>query len=155
MNIFISYSTEDLSLVKKIIMQLGPFAKVSCWAKDHEPGQEIWPQIFGWIDAADIVLAVISDNTVVRAMSVGQEIGYAKKQDKLILPIITHNVSGTELGCLQGINYLRIDNNNPGPALQALQDWVIKKQEEKKYKTFQSWALLAGVIGTLWLASRE
>ena len=78
MRLFISYSTGDLEIVDQIADALRPHAEVFYWDKDKEPGKDTWQTIFRWIDSADLVIAVITDKTVARAMSVGQEIGHAK-----------------------------------------------------------------------------
>jgi hypothetical protein len=82
MKIFISYSTDDIRLVHKIATSLCSYSEVYYWAKDYIPGEEVWPTIFSWIDNSDLVIAVITDKTVSRAMSVGQEIGRAKTKNK-------------------------------------------------------------------------
>lgn len=82
MRIFISYSAEDFSLVHKLAKAISSIAEVYYWDKDKVLGKDSWPTIFNWIDAADLVVVVITDSTVSRAMAVGQEVGRAKAKDK-------------------------------------------------------------------------
>lgn len=57
MNVFISYSVEDTALVRSVADHVKQKANVAYWDKSKEPGKEVWPTIFGWIDRADLVLA--------------------------------------------------------------------------------------------------
>ncbi len=152
MNIFISYSTDSQDLVNKIANYLSPLATVPFWEQSKVLGEKDWELIFEWIDDSDIVLAVITDKTISRAMAVGQEIGYAKDADKFIIPIVTQNVKETDLGFLKGITYQRISNDNPGPALSALEsrigDW-------RRTDLMKNVAIFLGIVALIWLVSRE
>ena len=97
MKIFISYSTPDVFIVHNLAERIKPFAEVYYWAHSNLPGQEAWPSIFSWIDSSDLVIVLITDNTVRRAMAVGQELGRAKTQGRTIIPI----VSGPDLSKLK------------------------------------------------------
>lgn len=152
MNIFISYSTEDLSLVNQIADYLKHHATVRYWAKDKKPGEKDWDQIFEWIDESDLMLAVITDNAVARGIAVGSEIGYAKKHEVGIIPVVADNVSESHLGCLKGITYERIDRDNPGPALEKVARRV---REIKRQDFIEDCSVLAAVVGLIWLASRS
>ncbi len=118
MKIFISYGTPDIRIVKQLANQLRIFGEVYYWADSKLPGRDAWNSIFNWIDTADIVVVLITGNTVVRAMSVGQEVGRAKTKGKTIIPIISKTVSSAELGFLNGVTYQPIDVFNPYPAIE-------------------------------------
>ena len=133
MNIFISYSTKDMALIKEIETRLIPYGNIYYWDKDKQIGERDWDQIFNWICKSDIVLAIITENVVSRAMAVGNEIGFAKNQDKFIIPIITNNVSESELGCLKGITYERIDISNPWPVLEKIEATIRSKKEKEDF----------------------
>ncbi|MBI1821765.1 MAG: toll/interleukin-1 receptor domain-containing protein [Nitrospirae bacterium] len=153
MKIFISYSTDDLSLVHRIAEYLRPHVEVLFWDKSKVPGQEAWPTIFNWIDQSDLVLAVISDKTVSRAMSVGQEIGRAKAKTKTIIPLVAPGVSSSDLGCLNGITYQKIDPNNPGPALKNIEKGLLERKLQ--FENTQTLLLLGGILALLWLVSKK
>lgn len=155
MKVFISYSTTDLSLVHSIAQHIQPHAQVFYWDKDKLPGAESWPAIFGWIDQADMVLVLITDNTVVRAMSVGQEVGHAKAKKKMVVPLVAPGVLDDELGCLKGIVYQRFDPSNPVPALQQVRGLVASRG--KKIEEEQKTALwvIGGIAAFLWATSKE
>lgn len=153
MKVFISYSTSDLNLVKQLVEYISQHAEVFYWDKTKVPGQETWPSIFEWIDKCDLVLAVITDTTVSRAMAVGQEIGRAKAMVKTIVPVVAPEVPSSELGFLSGINYQRIQRENPGPALQAIEKVVLNIKQQKEAQ--QTLLLIGGVIALIWLASNK
>jgi hypothetical protein len=124
-NVFISYSVHDTGLVMLLASQLGLHGhSANWWSHSKEPGKEVWPQIFGWIDQADLVLAVITDRTVGRAMSVGHEIGRAKAKGKMIIPLVSHDVDNQELGFLSSVTQIRFDPQNPWPAIIELQRYT-------------------------------
>ena len=154
MKVFISYSAEDLSLVKWIGNQIEPHADVFYWANNKQPGAEAWTTIYSWIDQSDLVLAVITDSAVSRAMSVGQEIGRAKAKGKTVIPIVTPNVSSSELGCLSETTYQKIDSENPGVALNAIKQVILaKKQSLENQQTM--FFVVGGVLMLLLLTSKE
>ncbi len=153
MKVFISYSTNDFTLVSRIADHIRPHSEVLYWDNNKVPGKEAWPLIFSWIDKSDLVLVVITDNTISRAMSVGQEVGHAKAKQKMIIPIVTPNVSETDLGFLSGIIYQRIEHDNPGPALQAVERVILSKKHA--IESQQAIFLIFGVLGLILLASNE
>ena len=144
MKVFISYSTQDLDIVRLFAKQLQHFAEVKYWAENKVLGKESWDTIFSWIDSSDIVLVLITDNTVARAMSVGQEVGRAKAQNKYIIPIVTSTVPSSELGFLSGTTYQAIDPFNPIPAVLEITKALEKRSIEKKQN--QNAALVLAIL---------
>ena len=130
MNIFISYSASDTHAVQQIAQCLEGYGTVNYWAEKKEPGKEAWPLIFTWIDAADLVFVLITGKTLVRAMSVGQEIGRSKAQGKFIVPLVEPGISTSELGVLAGLTYIQLDPSNPDTALKTTQEVVEKRRVE-------------------------
>lgn len=152
MRIFLSYSTPDIHLVYQIANHLQQHAEVLFWAKDKIPGTESWPLIFQWIDQSDLVVVLITGNTISRAMSVGQEVGHAKAKSRPIIPIISPEVPSTELGFLAGITYQRIDPRNPGPALQQIGS--VTMAHKQTIENQQALMALLGVVGLVWLGAK-
>ena len=125
MKIFVSYSVGDTSLVAMIVSYLRLQGhSVDWWHQSRLPGKETWPQIYGWIDSADLVLAVITDNTVARAMAVGNEVGRAKAKSKMIIPLVAQSVQTSDLGCLSDLVQIRFNPQNPWPAILELQRYT-------------------------------
>jgi hypothetical protein len=152
MKVFISYSVHDTTFVKTIADQLRPIAEqVLWWEESKEPGREVWPSIFGWIDQSDLILAVITDKTVTRAMAVGNEIGRAKTKGKPVIPLIAPDVKAGKLGCLSGVTYQQIDRGNPGPAMEAVKKVLLRMKKSAAEEQQRQLAVLLGIVGLLWL----
>jgi hypothetical protein len=154
MNVFISYSVGDLDLVRTVANQIGGKAKAFYWDKSKEPGKEVWPTIFSWIDASELVLVLITDKTIARAFAVGQEVGHAKKGKKQIIPLVAKEVPTSELGFLSGITYIPLDIANPTNALQTLQG-ELEKVQVRKQKQTEGVVVLAGLALILFLLSQD
>jgi len=108
MNVFLSHSTEDLALVQWIAQEVRHHASVYYWDESKVLGERAWDSIFGWIDISDFVIVVITDNTVRRAMAVGQEVGRAVTMKKTVIPLVAEGVPDSALGCLSGVTYSRL-----------------------------------------------
>lgn len=151
MRIFLSYSVKDLCLVHFIASQIRPHAEPVFWTQNHVPGRDGWQTIFSWIDAADCVIAVITDSVVERGESVNQEIGYAKGKGKLIIPMVAPNVPKDRLGCLHGITYLPLDRSRFPEAMDRLKATLTGLAEHKQQ---QAWVTL-GLVGlAIWGLSK-
>lgn len=153
MKMFLSYSTPDLGLVSRIAKYLEPLGEVFYWDKDKPVGKESWPTIYKWIDQADVVLALITGNTLCRAMAVGNEIGRAKAKGKSIVPLVAHDVPESALGCLQGIIHEKINPYDLGPAMQRLEQPLIARRKEIQTAFLVMAAI--GLLGLFWLLSKE
>ena len=158
--VFISYSVDDLKLVEELAKQIEPLAEVRYWNKSKEPGEEAWKQIFGWIDESDTILAVVTGKTVIRAMSVGQEIGHAKAKNKKIVPLVAEGIPVSDLGCLSGIVFEPIPTDNPAPALERIRNLFLPKKKPAHLDSTATpdassgiceFVVLLGIIALVWL----
>ncbi len=151
MKIFISYSVADIDILHQVAaaIRFGGDEPL-CWDASKVPGQEVWPSIFQWIDSCDLVVVIITDKTVARAMAVGQEVGRARAKGKTIVPLVSAGVNPNELGFLSGIIYEQINHENPAHAMQSMQRAIhgmkLKKTEERN-QLF----VLAGLVGLMFL----
>ena len=152
MKIFISYSTPDISIVKQLSTQLQLFGEVFYWAESKLPGQDAWQSIFNWIDTSDLVVVLITGNTISRAMPVGQEIGRAKSMGKTIIPLVSNTVSSTELGFLNGVTYQPIDVSNPHQSIEAVANIINTYSINIKEKQ-KNLIALAALVFLLWLGT--
>jgi hypothetical protein len=137
MNVFISYSGANLELINKIAKSIGEDVHPLFWEKDKEPGEHDWGTIFGLIDKSEYVLVVITDSTVKRGIAVGQEVGYARKSGKKILPFLSKSVPGSETGFLKDITAVHLDEEHAEKSIQELNAAV------KKIKIQRDLAILA------------
>jgi hypothetical protein len=131
LNVFISYSVHDRSIVSLINTHLQPHARTFFWDQDKAPGLDVWPTIYSWIDRADLAVVVLTGKTLTRAISVGNEVGYARKAGKRIIPLVAPEVPKGELGCLEGVTYIRLDYDSPAATLAELKREIEKFAQEK------------------------
>jgi hypothetical protein len=149
MKIFVSYSVADTELVRFITGELkSTFEKVMWWEESKEPGADSWKIIEGWISSSDLIVVILTGETLKRSMAVGNEVGISKAKGKTIIPLVAPEVPTSELGCLSGITYIRIDKADPVGAIEA-----VKKQAqiiEQRNKANAGVALtLMGLIALL------
>src|ERR1035437_7856848 len=152
MRIFISYSNPNLSIVRSFANKIETWGDVFYWNQSYIPGDVAWEQLYNWIDYSDIVLLLITGNTVVRAKAVLQEIDRAKSMGRTIIPIVSNNVPKSELGFLSGINYQPIDVSNPGLSLNGIDKIVAPNDRLENNK--QLGLLLLGISFILLLSDK-
>ncbi len=132
MNIFISYSVEDIKIVRQIARGVRDHGdKVHFWDESKEPGEPLWPTISKWIDAADAVIAVITDNVVRRGAAITKEIGIAETKGKKILPLVAQDVDGSQLGFLGDRIWVDFDPKAPGEAMRVITGQLAKLAKQK------------------------
>ena len=153
MNTFLSYSVDDLALVERISEQLKPYTNLYYWDKSKEPGEDAWKQIFRWIDNSDLVVTIITDNAVARAMSVAQEIGYSKRANKLIIPLVGPNINPAELGCLQGVVHERIAADKIDGAISAIHRRINTIEEKERIQNIVIIGII--VLALIWFLTRK
>jgi len=158
MKVFISYSVHDSELVRKIAESIKQHVDEICyWDASKELGEDAWTSIFGWIDDSDLVLAVITDNTISRAMAVGNEIGHARARNKKIIPLVAPEVPRDQLGCFQGVTYERINRENPLPAIEAICSQINRLKQVRKDEAYGigSFLVIAGLVALVIWGSSE
>jgi hypothetical protein len=154
MKAFISYSNGDLEFAKLVASMIKNHVEPIYWDKDKLPGDGDWNSIFSWINDCPIVLTVVSRSVIEKGLSVGQEVGYAKKAGKVIIPFVSKNVKREELGCLKDLTIIHYDETNPQTAIKELET-AIQRQSEK-LQSSEAIALLAvGAIILLLLGSKS
>jgi len=161
MNIFISYSAKDTEFVRRIADGIrAEHVIVNWWDESKKLGQNSWQQIFGWIDEADLVLAIVTGNVLHRGLAVGNEIGYARAKGTTIIPLVTDEKDRFDLGCLTGTVDQFIDENDPQSGINAIKRHI-KKDHPRNAPVANGevdWGkvlVLLGVVGVTWMAARE
>lgn len=152
MQVFISYSAADTKTVDEIAGSISSFTQVKYWKKSKAPGKDAWETIHSWIDSSNVVLAIITDSTVSRAMAVGQEIGRAISKGKKVIPLVGPGIKSEDLGCLSGISYERIDPNNPVLSMNKIIESL--KNEKASEDLIKSLLVISGILYVLWRISK-
>lgn len=152
MKLFISYSDGDLQLAQKVAKEIENYAEPMFWESNKLPGDGDWSSIFRWIDQCEIVLVLISRKVVKRGLSIGQEIGYAKKSEKIIIPFVASGVPRDSLGCLNGLTHIFYNEKSPELALRELHESIFR--QTKKIENDKLMAFLAvGAVALILLSA--
>lgn len=134
--VFISHSTRDQGLVISLANLLSKYGvKVFVAAWYLTPGERLDKKVFKQIESSDCVVAFLTRNGI-RSNWVQQEIGYALKSKKLLIPLVEKGVDPKNLAALQGIEHIRYDSFWPQEALIRTSTYIksldLKKKEQEK-----------------------
>jgi len=178
MKVFISYSAKDTAFVRRIAEGIrAEHVTVNWWGESKRLGEDSWKQIFGWIDEAEFVLAIVTGNVLHRGLAVGNEIGYARAKGKTIIPLVTDEKDRFDLGCLIGAVDQYIDQDDPQAGIEAIKRHIQKehllsvpasneKPQIQKVPPVSvpapngevDWGkvlMILGVVGVIWVAAKE
>jgi nucleoside 2-deoxyribosyltransferase len=108
---------------------------VNVYTAEHDvrPGEPVHDKIAKAIERSRIVVVLLTDRGY-DSKYVHQEIGYAKAKNKLVIPIVTNKTRLRDLGMLQGLEYLEVDEDSPAAALNKLDQRVgalLRQQEQQ------------------------
>lgn len=126
MNGFVSYRSIDLPIVEALEEYLEQEIDLDYWDASNVPGDPDWESIEDWIQEADLVIVVVTSNSIEQSISVGQEVGIARANDKIIIPLVAKDVSPSRLGFLKGTTAVRFDPADPTPAFDRLAEVIIE-----------------------------
>jgi hypothetical protein len=154
--IFLSHNTRDrewCEWLKASAEELGIRAYLA--EHDVQPGENLAKKVMDAIDASEAVVVLLSSNSV-EAPYVHQEIGWALKGKKLIIPLVQPGIPIDRLAMLQGVEYIPFDFQNPQAghaqlriALQRLVNKREEKQQAKENAAIVALACVALILLTL------
>ncbi|MFY1112677.1 MAG: restriction endonuclease subunit S [Methanosarcinaceae archaeon] len=148
-NIFISYSTRDVEIIKPLVKQLSLLEEIKIFFADKtiNPGDKISHVIINNIKRADLFI-VFHSEFAKDSSYVQQEIGAAVSNEKIVIPVLLDSTKPT--GMLTGINYLNLCKpEKQGHELKRLHNFLIAKVQSKKERD-TLW-LVIGALATLGL----
>ena len=132
MQLFLSHATVDRHLVETIQARLTPL------------GVNVYAKIQDAIRRSDLMVVLLTKSGD-SSHYVHQEIGYAKRDGKLIIPLVTSDVSRNGLGMLEGIEYIVVDDEDPAEALQQLSNRIASLARSRAQQ-HQDQLVMAGMI---------
>ena len=150
--VFISHSTRDRKLVIALANTLSKFGiKVFVAEWYLTPGQKLDRKVFTNLDNSDCVVVLLTRNGI-RSNWVQQEIGYALKISKPLIPLVEKGMPPGDLGALQDRDYIEYDPSQPQHALIKTSTYVklLKLKKEKREKTL---LVAGGILAFLLLLS--
>lgn len=175
MKVFISYSAKDTTLIRNFadgLKQQAGVSQVHWWEDSKRLGKEAWPQIFRWIDEADLVLVIVTGNVLGRALAVGNEVGYAKAKGKYIIPLVSEltgwrliiqrmginaGICPEDLGCLGELVHVRINEHEPSAGIEQIKAELMQLAREKQAANEAEKAklilTLLTAVGVIWASS--
>jgi hypothetical protein len=115
-----------------------------------QPGGPLPNKIAKMIDSSDCVLAILTCGGM-RSEWVNQEIGYAKKAGKAVVPIVEQGVEVK--GFIANVEYIPFHRENVNEAVvkaaNYLQGLSFKKAEKERQNAFWGGLLFLGLIALL------
>lgn len=153
--VFFSHSTRDRRIVVALANVLAKFGIEVFVAEWYlTPGESIDNKIFAQIDKSDSVVVLLSQNGI-RSNWVNQEIGYARKSNKRLIPLVEKGISQNDLASLQGREYIEYDPFLPEQSLVRASEYVMKLKTLKHEKEELEKTLLitGGILAFLLLLS--
>jgi D-arabinose 5-phosphate isomerase GutQ len=123
-SIFFSHSGKDEQIAEKLKRQLEQMGSdVYMFEHDQQPGAGITDKITKAIDNHDMLFALLTKNGGLSSY-VQQEIGYAKKAGKPIIPFVESGIGQEALGMVADVEYIKFDPNNPDKSISDAQTYV-------------------------------
>jgi hypothetical protein len=151
--VFVSHSVKDLWLVYLLKPWLESRGiNVYIAEESPEPGKPLPKKIAEAIDRSDVVLALLTSDGA-RSQWVHQEIGYAIKAGKLVIPVIEEGVEVK--GFLIGVEYISFRRDNPWLAIQYIISYIEKLKTEKEKEEALKTLAMAILFFMLLLAFRR
>lgn len=115
-----------------------------------QPGQPLPEKVARNIDASDCILVILTQGGM-RSEWVNQEVGYAKKAGKAIVPIVEEGVEVK--GFLQGLEHVPFHRNNVNKAVvkaaNYLQSLSAQKVERERQNAIFGGLLFLGLLALL------
>lgn len=153
-NIFASYSTKDIDLIKPVLNNLSQIQGVKIFFADMDlkPGDIISQKITQNIVGSDIFLVFYSTSAQ-QSSYVQQEIGVALGQNKIIIPILLDETKPA--GMLANVHFLDFsDEQKRLVEFSRLYNFIIDSKQTKDRNSLLGLLTIAG-IGILALASSQ
>lgn len=128
--IFLSHSGSDENIARKIQNKAQNMGfETYMYQDDPQPGKNLPKKLEYEIKQSDCVLALITNNSL-NSPTVQQEIGFARGQDKWIIPVVQKGISHEKFGFLQGNEVIKFDPKNDETGLKSINNYL----EKIKYK---------------------
>ncbi|MEE9282978.1 MAG: toll/interleukin-1 receptor domain-containing protein [Nitrososphaerales archaeon] len=134
--VFVSHSFGDSMMVDKIRSSL-EIEGVKAYVAEADPryGEALPAKIEKAIDSSDALIVILTSQANVSA-SVNQEIGYAKKAGKLLIPLVEDGVAVGVM--LQGLEFVKFSIDRIEDVFKDVVDYIAKRASEKERKDWSN-----------------
>ncbi len=153
MKIFVSFGYSDLKEIEAMVRSIPSAHEVYYLREENDIGLSSWETLRKRIDWADIFIVYLSTSTIERAMAVGNEVGYAIKAGKFVIPLKERGVSTSDIGMVADLKWIPVDIEHQEDAYTILADTIWDYAGKKQKQKQKEWNALLWVIGGLILAS--
>ncbi len=131
MRAFISHNSLDGEWVAHIKRELTAFGvEAYIYEHDPQPGHPVVEKVQAEIRRSDVVIAFLTKNSA-HAPFVHQEIGYAARSGKLVIPLIERGLPSDVLAMLQGLEYVVFDLAEPQRGIDDLGVYLRKVGDQR------------------------
>jgi hypothetical protein len=157
LKVFISHSTIDMDIIYELHRWLLSEGLEAYVAEFYPmPGIPVPSKVAGAIDSCDCFIALLTADGN-RSEFVQQEIGYALRAGKFVVPIVEEGVVKPG-GFLEDVDYIPFNRYDPVDAISSvvyfLKERAVRKDEEERNKTILGMAAFAlGLMGLAAAAS--
>jgi len=118
--VFLSHATKDVEYVAVVRRQLEALGILVYLAEhDPQPGAVLAEKVRAAIHRCQAVV-VLFTTTSINSAYVQQEVGIAHECGKPLVPIVEKGVDTSQLGILQGVEYLELDLDRPAETLAKM-----------------------------------
>lgn len=152
--VFISHSARDQGLVislANLLSKFGVEVYVAQWYL--APGEPLDKIILQQIEQSDCVIVLLTRNGI-RSNWVQQEIGYALRTNRPLIPIVEKGTEQRDLAALGGRKYIEYDPYQPQSALIKTSNYV-KSLKLKKEDRERALLVAGGILAFFLLLSGE
>lgn len=116
------------------------------------PGVRVDKKVFAQIEKSDSVVVLLTRDGL-RSNWVQQEVGYALRAKKTIIPLVEKGTDSRNLASLQGKEYIEYDPLQPEQSLVRVSDYVksLRTRKETKEEQEKTLLLAGGILAFLLL----
>src|SRR3569623_94903 len=123
-DVFFSHTFGDRSLVTELTRDAAALGvNIYTYEEDPRPGEPIAPKLQSQIEKSDAVIALLTHEGAASSY-VQQEIGFAIRSGKLVVPLVETGVHESRLGKLAGIEYIPFIRGDIEAIRSALKRWL-------------------------------
>ena len=128
---FLSHSSRDRELVERFRDRAGA-AGVNVYLAEHDvqTGVVLSKKVQAAIDRSNVVVVLLTPNSHSSAY-VQQEVGYAIRAGKLVLPVVEKSVPQSAFAMLEGVEYIVLDFEAPHGAVARLSEQLERRATDQ------------------------
>lgn len=144
--VFVSHSSRDEALLRGLQDNAAGLG-IEIYLAEHDlrPGQQLSDKIQREIERSHAVIVLLT-SAAADSSYVQQEIGYALKARRQVIPLVERGLPPEKLAMLQGKEYIELDPDDPDAAMQKASIYL---ESLKDRKDFIDAALATFVVGGL------